>query len=273
MLVQIDDRFRDSANIADTTNDTLPSRLYMPSVLPELWVHVLTTRVPKAHASMPLPYGLNGPQGFSQTLRCLVIGTDSLTPYLDQNLMTGYLDTNHLISQSDAAYWNSRLFNKAVLGSETWRYVDGEIPEDNYVRGELPTQLMINDPTYCPLTQDKLLLSSSLSLPHLWENGKRVFITAKRTVANQVSRAQQGNARLAFGTWVVGSLAPNNPNVAAEADGTDEYAAFLCQPASDAQAAPPIPANVVSQMANPTGVGLHDMEPVVNEAPANALPI
>lgn len=243
-------------------------RLYAPVVLPEVWVHILSTNTPKSQSSFPPPYGLNGPCGYSSDLRPVQIGLSQVTPYMDKDTSIPFCPTNKLLNQTDPAYWNVRLFARCLPNELVWRFMSGPLPPDAYLIGALPAQVRVNNPVWSPRGQLSVYTSSTLAFPMMWGDGRRVYPVAAIARANQISRIQLRLSRAAMSVWLIGAMTVNNNKVFTDVKEDDIYGSFLSHGAVAVEPVPP-PAQVVSQLSIQDGGNIVQADPPRVEPAAN----
>ncbi|UHK03240.1 MAG: hypothetical protein FuToV8_gp1 [Hangzhou totivirus 8] len=261
--VWIDKRVQDKVVPTNDPPAASKADIFTPAILADIWLQLFANTLPKAAMSMPIPFGFNGPAGFSSGMELTCFSNGEVSPRSNPDINKACFPTDCLPAMADEARWNLRLMVMSKLGLYKWRTMDGHNYEGRYDNNRLPSQIKSAPAPRTDYNTPWPYIASSTCLPFLDENGYRVYASAKQRDMVDISRAEIGALRLSLPVWVVGNVTLHNPNITDDSGKVSRFAQVFRQPAS---AAEPASAPAVEPAAIPQLT--HQLEQMVNPASA-----
>lgn len=186
-------------------------KLYMPTIIPDVWIQLFAVDLPRIHQSFPPPCGLTAVQGYCQGLEMVNFDMDSAGGWTDPKTTNSCFQSQEVTIQNDQSRWNEKLmiFQPVMGPMVRWRYYSGQVNEGWFIVGKMPC-LMIPANTYEGTQMaGNILRTSTTCSPWSDENGLRIFPYLPRASVASLYRAEQRIGSLNIPVWRLNGLTPN----------------------------------------------------------------
>lgn len=227
------------SEVKKTDSMATPSTMFTPAILPDIWLQIFADKLPKGAMSFPVPYGLNGPAGYSNNMEMMRFTNRTNSSRVNKTLNTGVFPTDSLPEVTDESKWNIRLLVKANLGNYNFRCIDEIIPDNEYDNSRLPCSIKHAQSPFSDFDTPWDYLESSTCIPVLNDDGRRIYAVINQNLMQHISRVELRLSRLQFPVWIIGTPQIHNNVISDESGVLSRFAKVFRLGASDAQSGTP----------------------------------